>query len=344
MGGAVLHAIATLVRPLLLRLLRLVLSRGGSKSKAFLRVSRGHLQKALLKDAMGNCCCVDSAVVASDMQAVNKTPPHHDFAECAKRDVVEGDPTSVARDFPRVVCIVGENAEREKFHPADFGARNKVVKNTVAAIADLVGEADVREQFIAEWSNHVRRDTVDLSHPILDVFLSAGMLAKLPSPKDSDSGKKKYVSNCNTFALLRYFNQGVMFFPSQRVRHLMWFPWIEHMQDANWVARIFKNPAIDANQIFVRHVQTTTNYVDAKNAADVPKFEVDWVFEFVVDARTAAPIDCTLEITAVRVLANTSVCKSQLWAMRCERLGDRVFNQFGIELKTVSKLAVSGIR
>ena len=62
----------------------------------------------------------------------------------------------------------------------------------------------------------------------------------------NDAGKKApsaaqetLIANCRTIDVLLYFCQGVMFFPSQRMHYLLWHPWLGHLRDLGWEARIF---------------------------------------------------------------------------------------------------------
>ncbi|CAG9576465.1 conserved hypothetical protein [Leishmania major strain Friedlin] len=44
----------------------------------------------------------------------------------------------------------------------------------------------------------------------------------------------RYVVRSATFHLMQFATQGVMFFPVQRLKHVLWMPWSSHMQDRAW--------------------------------------------------------------------------------------------------------------
>eukprot|EP00658_Telonema_sp_P-2_P031710 TRINITY_DN23670_c0_g1_i1.p1 TRINITY_DN23670_c0_g1~~TRINITY_DN23670_c0_g1_i1.p1 ORF type:complete len:478 (+),score=96.27 TRINITY_DN23670_c0_g1_i1:68-1501(+) len=51
--------------------------------------------------------------------------------------------------------------------------------------------------------------------------------------------KETLIANCRTIDVLLYFCQGIMFYPAQRMLFLLWHPWLGHLRDLGWDARIF---------------------------------------------------------------------------------------------------------
>nr|CAJ2475243.1 unnamed protein product [Leishmania braziliensis] len=45
----------------------------------------------------------------------------------------------------------------------------------------------------------------------------------------------RYIVRSATFHLMQFTTQGVMFFPVQRLKHILWMPWSSHMQDVAWM-------------------------------------------------------------------------------------------------------------
>lgn len=56
---------------------------------------------------------------------------------------------------------------------------------------------------------------------------------------EKEAKRETWISNSRAMDVLFYFNQGVMFYPSQRIRYLFWFPWVSTLRDVSWESRIY---------------------------------------------------------------------------------------------------------
>lgn len=69
------------------------------------------------------------------------------------------------------------------------------------------------------------------------------------------SAPAKYQVCCATYHLMQFATQGVVFFPSQRLKHVLWVPWASHMQDVSWVIHISVKDATPADLIALKQQQ-----------------------------------------------------------------------------------------
>lgn len=70
-----------------------------------------------------------------------------------------------------------------------------------------------------------------------------------------------------TFHLMQYMVQGVMFFPVQRLKHVLWMDWSSHFEDGDWAIHVFLEEA-DANQLkAMKHRRTTRLSLENEDGA-----------------------------------------------------------------------------
>ncbi|CAC9496839.1 conserved hypothetical protein [Leishmania infantum JPCM5] len=71
----------------------------------------------------------------------------------------------------------------------------------------------------------------------------------------------RYVVRSATFHLMQFATQGVMFFPVQRLKHVLWMPWSSHMQDRAWTIHFHVKDATPEDLIARRqhHLRTLFN-------------------------------------------------------------------------------------
>ncbi|KAG5476168.1 hypothetical protein LSCM4_05127 [Leishmania orientalis] len=53
----------------------------------------------------------------------------------------------------------------------------------------------------------------------------------------------RYAIRSATFHLMQFTTQGVMFLPVQRLKHVLWMPWVSHMQDVAWTIHFYVRDA-----------------------------------------------------------------------------------------------------
>ncbi|CBZ27964.1 conserved hypothetical protein [Leishmania mexicana MHOM/GT/2001/U1103] len=71
----------------------------------------------------------------------------------------------------------------------------------------------------------------------------------------------RYVVRSATFHLMQFATQGVMFFPVQRLKHVLWMPWSSHMQDRAWTIHFHVKDATPEDLMARRqhHLKTLFN-------------------------------------------------------------------------------------
>ncbi|KAK7194411.1 hypothetical protein NESM_000357400 [Novymonas esmeraldas] len=69
----------------------------------------------------------------------------------------------------------------------------------------------------------------------------------------------RYMVRSATFHLMQFATQGVMFFPVQRLKHVLWMPWASHMQDVDWTIHISLADATPADLIARRQHQQSAS-------------------------------------------------------------------------------------
>lgn len=172
------------------------------------------------------------------------------------------------------------------------------------------------------------------------------------NPLSATAGKRStkvsYTVHGKTAHLLLYLVQGTMFFPVQRLKHLVWLPWISHLQDVSWTVHIYaRNNGESPNgsggdaEICILHKQTTRHYVEESDLSTTPLFELDWECLITVEKENPAAMrDVSISIAAARVCTPQKILCwiSSVWKQRREELEARLSNLFQISLEEVSQL------
>eukprot|EP00388_Colpodella_angusta_P046935 GDKK01071125.1.p1 GENE.GDKK01071125.1~~GDKK01071125.1.p1 ORF type:complete len:379 (+),score=8.74 GDKK01071125.1:112-1137(+) len=133
-------------------------------------------------------------------------------------------PTKVS---PRV--SPSRNGHANHFAPVPFPEEEN--DNIARSLGDLVSPSTPRKSL----SGIVRRPQSKLAQ------------SPPPAPNEkpaalADTTKREtWIANSRAMDVLFYFNQGVMFYPSQRIRYLLWFPWVSTLRDVSWESRVYSD-------------------------------------------------------------------------------------------------------
>lgn len=310
---------------------------------------------------MGSCCCCEESAEKKPLlqkggedNARNPLPAHENWEALVRNDIGK-DVGSVCRDFPRIRVSVGEGEEWVAIRPDDFAKRNERIKANMLKIAKLVGEEELAATLESKWEQHIPKHATDISAELLVLFQECAMVKSVidvePVHDDAEEGegrgesndgktkqgKEHLIGNCSTFRVLAHLVQGVMFFPSQRMLHLVWFPWATCLRDVGWSTRLFHREGTTARSLIVLHEQSTRNYVEDGNAKDTPQFQITYELEIRLEDTTAEWKGASLKGVNLVVKKPTS-SPSQLWTNRYDMLARRASQLWEITPQMVKTL------
>ena len=210
--------------------------------------------------------------------------------------------------------------------------------------------AMISERLQAAADQHVSSSAADLSHALQKTLLETKLLFE-PAPEPCEEAavvegeapakapktkKQRYaVSQPGTaaavpMAVLLCFSQSIMFYPSQRVRHLLWFPWAQHLRDVGWNAMVFKRSAFPES-IVVWHEQTVRNHVSEEEEKHTPCFQFSWRLELLLSAETGEVKEAAIIGTDCRLIKRKK--GSSAFEKRVTNFERSVFDHFNLELK-----------
>lgn len=138
-----------------------------------------------------------------------------------------------AFQLPETRTAAGLLSEEARL-PADYGARDSAKKTTKKKLH----RASNREGVMKSSSNSQIRSVASLATPG-----TPGVVAGMAS---------RYVVRSATFHLMQFATQGVMFFPVQRLKHVLWVPWSSHMQDVSWTIHFSLKDATPSDLIALK--------------------------------------------------------------------------------------------
>ncbi|KPI89039.1 hypothetical protein ABL78_1852 [Leptomonas seymouri] len=140
--------------------------------------------------------------------------------------------------------------------PTDGGDGNTAKKG----VKDTLRHALEREKMAKSSSNSQTRSGASLVAP--------------GTPAVPLGNASRYVVRSATFHLMQFATQCVMFFPVQRLKHVLWVPWSTQMQDVSWTIHFSLKEATATDLIALR--QHTLNEL-YNNASTVLSNEVNAV-------------------------------------------------------------------
>jgi hypothetical protein len=201
---------------------------------------------------MGVCCSCgeDPKVVDRDERGMrNPMPPYADWAELLRKDW-GSDPTAVSRDYARMRIMVagpdGPKARLTDVHiaktdcaAADIKRRNVELKAVTVAISRLVEGPDAATpaRIEASWSKCV--DALDMEgSPDISRGLHELLCTELQFFRDRNDVTNDATARNPTFNVLLLLAQGTVFYPGQRIAHLLWLPWARHLRDVGWTVYV----------------------------------------------------------------------------------------------------------
>ncbi|KPA86911.1 hypothetical protein ABB37_00948 [Leptomonas pyrrhocoris] len=103
---------------------------------------------------------------------------------------------------------------------------------------------------------------------------SAASLVPSGAPGGAPGNPSRYTVRSATFHLMQFATQSVMFFPVQRLKHVLWVPWGSHMQDVSWTIHFSLKDATSADLIALKQHTLNTLY---NSASTVPTKEANAV-------------------------------------------------------------------
>jgi hypothetical protein len=317
---------------------------------------------------MGCCTSVDvETIVAEEDSLRNPLPPHADWAQSLAGDIGT-DPYAICRDFPRMIVLHGANVLRDEamamreMMSMDLEQKNARVRDTLLYVTELCGERETYgEAILLAWKKEKALHGSADASPLLDAVLSgAKLLIKRDAltPEEAGEGEppprspSRWAVQGLTAKVLEYVVQGVVFFPLQRLHHLLWFPWVSRLQDISWTVRIFVKPEFPGI-IYVQHEQVVQNYVEDARRYCTPQFQVKWDLVLTLRATDGALEDSELLVEDVFVLSAAGgkgvLCcggggGAALLDRRRQRLEQRVMDVFGVDAKPTPRFLHSAPR
>eukprot|EP00672_Neobodo_designis_P026757 CAMPEP_0174850854 /NCGR_PEP_ID=MMETSP1114-20130205/21176_1 /TAXON_ID=312471 /ORGANISM="Neobodo designis, Strain CCAP 1951/1" /LENGTH=387 /DNA_ID=CAMNT_0016085345 /DNA_START=38 /DNA_END=1201 /DNA_ORIENTATION=- len=200
---------------------------------------------------MGGCCsCGEDArqVDKDEAEARNPKPPYADWAALMKADW-GSDPTAVSRDFSRMrIMVTGPDGPRTHLadvpltpeNTAEIEKRNRELRAVTVAISKLMEPegSDVPSRLEEAWARAI--DTDDLKgSPDISSGIAKLLQDELQFYTGRDDVKTDPLERNATFNALLLFAQGTVFYPGQRIGHLLWFPWTNgKMRDVAWTVYV----------------------------------------------------------------------------------------------------------
>jgi hypothetical protein len=91
----------------------------------------------------------------------------------------------------------------------------------------------------------------------------AASLVTSGTPGMAAGAASRYVVRSATFHLMQFATQGVMFFPVQRLKHVLWVPWSSNMQDVSWTIHFSLKDATAADLIALKQHTLNALYNNA---------------------------------------------------------------------------------
>lgn len=132
--------------------------------------------------------------------------------------------------------------------PADYGANEKTTHGKSKSAA---------RRSAAEKENVVKSSSTSQIRSVPSQPASGA------APGVAPSTSSRYVVRSATFHLMQFATQGVMFFPVQRLKHVLWVPWGSHMQDVSWTIHYTLKDATAADLIALKQHTLNALYNNA---------------------------------------------------------------------------------
>ncbi|KAG5501901.1 hypothetical protein JKF63_04171 [Porcisia hertigi] len=117
--------------------------------------------------------------------------------------------------------------------------------------SDSVHHHDTREYGVSATSSDHAPPVRAESNTVLSTCSPATTYSTTPT---------RYTVRSATFHLMQFTTQGVVFFPVQRLKHVLWMPWASHMQDVAWTIHFSIKEATQADLIARKQHQLDTLY------------------------------------------------------------------------------------
>lgn len=257
-------------------------------------------------------------------------------------------------------------------HEPTFEDRAKKIVDCVMTIADICKESETLGRRLRAWWNDIKQGEWSASkearsllsqpdsNPLMrSMMISAQLVDAIPSstkscgsdgepisllPSDSPARKERngvttYRPNCKTFRVLEYLVQGTVFFPVQRLHHLMWFPWAKRLTDVSWSSFVYTKPSSFPEHIYVVHRQVTRNYVEPDAKDTTPVFEIEWDLVLTLSSQDGSFVDAAMTMRRATIVSSRVVesplcgcCSSDGVFMKCriDQLNERLLDSFQI--------------
>jgi hypothetical protein len=206
---------------------------------------------------MGGCCSCNEdpkRVDRAERDARNPMPPYADWADLLKADWGT-DPTAVSRDYARMRILVASpqgprtstRLEDVSLH-ADAAAararmkqRNDDLREVTVAVSRMVEPegSEMPERIAREWDAALNdTDPDNAASPDISTGLTRLLSDRLGFYRDRNDFTDDAKARSPTFNLLLLMAQGTVFYPGQRIAHLIWLPWARHLKDVGWTVYV----------------------------------------------------------------------------------------------------------
>lgn len=295
-------------------------------------------------------------MLRSERGATNPKEPHTEWSARMLADIGT-DVHAVSRDFPRMQVRLRDPDEDTSNHNDTTSPtasqknpkqRHARVLQNVVAIAALCGERDTIGNQVQQWldsamaSNSPLLDQPDASPVFRQMQADTSMVAVVaPSNEPADESNATTLrAACKTFRILEYLVQGIVFYPVQRLAHLLWFPWSTRITDFEWHSFVCTRPQFPEH-IYVIHRQVSRNYVEKKDISSTPAFEFEWDLVIAIESTTGDFDDAQINMRRVTVRTGGSAAEgcfgasqdAQLMQDRIDQLTQRVMDSFHVEVE-----------
>lgn len=115
-----------------------------------------------------------------------------------------------------------------------------------------------------------------LARPNRTASIATSGAAAAPAAAALIATPARYLVRSATFHLMQFATQGVMFFPVQRLKHVLWMPWASHMQDVAWTIHYTLKEATPADLI-ARTQHQLNNLCNTSASNFTPQADADAV-------------------------------------------------------------------
>ena len=235
---------------------------------------------------MGGCCSCGAdprQVDRDESEMANPMAPYADWAERLRADWGT-DPTAVSRDYARMrIMVTGPDGPCTRLADIsltsdtsadEIARRSRDLRDVTLAISKLVEPdgSEVPAQLERAWqacieSNADLRGSPDVSSGLHQLFQNELKFYKGREDVTSDPRARS-----PTFNVLLLMAQGTVFYPSQRVSHLLWFPWARNLRDVAWTVYVTDDDRYPSVRYLANREEVRRRALQKAQAKDPKRF------------------------------------------------------------------------